>query len=276
MDLTRNSALDPVADGLLVDLEDLRDLCDCEELIVGGEHETVVRLVGTGAAVGARERAALGLAAVHEVVVAGQVAAVLDERPEEVDQLLENLCASGWLVRDRSASERADFFRVTSAGLDAVGSRLPSPRFGSRQREAIAAAWIWLGARRGAAFGPVDRVLSAREMLAEDQEDGPDSPFFVEPGEFGGRLGVRYPDLVAFSGPHRLAVEVLLALPPRRQLEAVLRAYAADVRIAMVRFFVVDPRLAQVIESIIASLDLSPMAAVQLIQSWWRSQVTAG
>jgi hypothetical protein len=39
MDLTLNSALDPVADGLLVELEQLGDLGHREELVVEQAHE---------------------------------------------------------------------------------------------------------------------------------------------------------------------------------------------------------------------------------------------
>lgn len=223
--------------------------------------------MGTEVSLGDRERAVLRFAASQRVVLPRQVARMLEEETSAVDELLTDLTGAGVLVRDRVGSERPDRFRITRAGLQAIGSRSAPPRFEATDRRAVGVAWLWL-AGRGGTFGRADRVLSEREMRDEDADGGTGSPFFVEPHEFGGGFERHYPDLVLVRGSDRIAIEVLLAAPPSRQVEAVLRAYAADSRIAWVLFMPVDPRLGHMVQAIAASLELSPFVGVQMLRAW--------
>lgn len=228
--------------------------------------------MGEIARFGDREREVLEFAAVHQLVSGRQVAALLGERAGEADELLAGLTSGGLLVRDRIGRDEASF-RISRAGLRAVGSRRSPPGFEWHNRTAVGAAWLWLHAR-GGTLGAADRVLSELEMRAEDHAGGAGAPCFVEPHEFGGRPGVHYPDLVMMLGSDRRPVELLLALPARRQLEAVLRAYAADVRVRDVICVVVDPWVARAVQAIVSSLELLPMVTIQPVLAWWRSRAT--
>jgi hypothetical protein len=110
-------------------------------------------------------------------------------------------------------------------------------------------------------------------MRTEDLEPSRDAPFAVEPHQFGGSRGVHYPDVMLLVPSGRVAIKLLLSAPPVEQLEAVLRAYAADVRMQAVLYLVVDPRLGGPVESAAAGLELSAMVHVQLARFGWRPAV---
>ncbi len=223
-----------------------------------------MRLVANSAGLGDRERQVVELAAVQPFVLPGHVMGLLEADWREAYDVLAGLTAAGVLVRGRVASETQDCFQITSAGLQALGSRSPLPAFEPAYEHAVCASWVWVKARSGA-FGPLDRVLCEREMRDEDRVDGAGVPYAVEPHEFGGRFEAHYPDLALIHGSHRLPVEVVTALPEVGQLAAVLRAYAADHRVTEVVFFSVDPRLGAVVERVSDSLELSAMVFIRAI-----------
>jgi hypothetical protein len=236
------------------------------------EHGMVVGVAGGEVSLGGRGRAVLEFAVGQRAVLAAQVARLLGLSGGEAEELLAGLTGGGFLAREVFGSGEDGLFRVTAAGVRAVGGSGLPPRLDGFSRHGIGEGWLWVAARSGT-FGPVDRVLSGFEMRSADRAGDAGAPFFVEPHQFGGRSGVHYPDVLAIDGSkRRLAVELLLAFPGRRELEAVLRAYAADVRMDMVLLVVVDPWLGRVAQGVIGSLGLAEMAAVQQVLGWWRSK----
>lgn len=204
----------------------------------------------------------LEFARAHSVVLADQVVGLLEETGPEVEERLGSLSRAGFLVCDRVGPQGPDCFRITGAGLRAIGSRFAPPGFDPRCRHAVGAGWLWLAAH-GGTFGSVEGVVSERQMRVEDREGGADSPFFVQPEQFGGDPERHYADLMLLMRPGRVAVELLMVGPVQRRLEAVLRAYAADARIRAVLYLVVDPRLGRLVQSAAARLELSPLVHVQ-------------
>jgi hypothetical protein len=136
------------------------------------------------------DRRSLEFAAAHRLVEARQVATLLGEKAVDAGERLEGLWRAGLVAGERDGAETPGYFRITGGGLRAIGSRLPVPGFDPRYEHAVGAGWLWLIANAGR-FGAFDRVLSERQMRAEDQEQpAPEAPFDVRPGEFGGRSTV--------------------------------------------------------------------------------------
>jgi hypothetical protein len=214
------------------------------------------------AVVSDRDRGVLEFAAAQRFVTTSQVAALLHGREgggrellAGAGELLAAVVGRGLLKRDRLAA-LSDRFRITAAGLRVLGSAALPPAFDSRHQQPEGAGWLWLSAHAGS-FGPARRFLSERQMRAEDQHHGVDAPFAVEPGKFGGRSGLHYADLmVLLESGGRLPIELMLAVPGVRQLEAVMRAYAADARTDGVLYLVLDPWARRLLETVIASLEL--------------------
>lgn len=154
---------------------------------------------------------------------AGQVASLLGEEPAEAGERLAALETVGLATSDRLGVTSPAVFRITSAGLRAIGSRLSAPGLDPRPERALGVGWLWLVASSGG-LGRVDRVLSKLQMQAEDLDGSPEAPFDVCPGEFGGRGRVHYPDLMLLTGAGRVAVELLFEAPAPDEFAAVLRA----------------------------------------------------
>ena len=215
---------------------------------------------------GNADQQVLEFAAAHRLVVAGQVGSLLGEDPVEAGERLVGLERAGLAASDRVDAAAPAFFRITSAGLRTIGSRLPAPGFDPCYQHALSAGWLWLIASAGR-LGSVEGVLSERQMRAEDREGGPEAPFDVRPGEFGGRGEVHYPDLMLFTGSGRVAVELLLAPAGQRDLGAVLRAYGADARVHAVLVLVGDPRVGRLVQSVAGKLELTSLVRVQMARS---------
>lgn len=110
----------------------------------------------------------------------------------------------------------------------------------------------------------MDRVLSGRQMQAEDRDGSPEAPFDVRPGEFGGQRQVHYADLMLLrEAAGRVAVELVLAAPQPDEFAAVLRGYGADARMAGVLLLVNDPWVGRLVQSLAAGLELTAFARVQ-------------
>lgn len=208
------------------------------------------------------DRRVLEFAGAHGRVGVDHVTGFCGLGAEEAGARLRELAGAGLLARERLGRKDPRSFRVTAAGLAQVERRLPAPGFGPRYGHARGVVWLWLAARDGT-FGPVERVLSEREMRAEDLEGSSDGPFGVElPSSAGGR--VHYPDLLLVLAAGRVPVVLQGRPPPRAQLRMVLRGYAADARVAAVLFLISDLRVGEIVQSVAAGLELSRLVHVQL------------
>jgi hypothetical protein len=208
------------------------------------------------------DRRVLEFASVNRLVSGAQAARLLDLAVEAASERLSRLAGNGSLARGLLGLGEAPWFRITPAGLRAVGSRLAAPGFGPWCRHALGVGWLWLLASEGT-FGPVEQVLTEREMKSVDKHDGVEAPFAARPEEFGGAAAPHYPDLMLLTTQGRIAVELLLDAPARGALEAVLRAYAADVRISTVLYLATGPWVGRLVQSVAAELELSAMVRVQ-------------
>jgi hypothetical protein len=221
-----------------------------------------VRLIGALVDIGDRDRGVLSFVAAHEVALCHQAAVFLNEPLGTAEGRLEELRRAGLLTRERVDNEGHGCVRITRAGLEAIGSRALPPRFDAAYVHSIGAVWLWLIARRGT-FGPLEGVWSAREMRSVDEVDGPGAPFGFPLGEFGHSPKMHYPDLMLGSRSERMPIEFLLTAPMLEQTRAVMRACAADHRIGALFYFAADPRLGRLVQSVAASLELTPMVHVR-------------
>jgi hypothetical protein len=214
-----------------------------------------------------RDRIALEFAAEHRLVLAAQVAVLLQTSVGGARKRLGLLVGSGWLRFERKFTGPGCYL-IERRGLAAVGSRLPRPRDldPAAYDHDVGLGWLWLAARRGW-FGTVDRVVSEREMRSHDgRPEHRREPIGVRLGGVGPRGGERrhYPDLLLECRTgHRVAVELELTTKPRRRLEGILAGYATDPRIDAVLYLVRDPPTGRAIERAAASLGSSPTVIVQ-------------
>lgn len=211
---------------------------------------------------GSEDRRVLEFASSHRLVSVRQVQRLLETTPTESDHHLARLVADGVLARERMGIDESPWFRVTDAGLREVARRLAPPGFDPRVRHSLGVASLSLMATVGV-FGAVDRVITEQEMELLDRSNGLGAPFSALPGEFGGERGPHYPDLMVLIGEHRVAVELLLVASAPQVLDPVLRAYASDARMSAVLYLVTDPWAGRLVQSVAASLELSPMVHVQ-------------
>ena len=212
--------------------------------------------------IGDRERRVLALLTAHDLALPEQVGVFLDEPLRVVDQVLEDLARAGFVTYDRVELAGRGCVRITRAGLQAIGSRAAPPRLDSALLHSLGAVWLWVMAH-GGRFGPVDGVWSAAQMRTEDALGGPGTPFAFPLDEFGGSSEARYPDLILTRGSDRIALELLLAAPRQSQLQAAMRACAADHRFEGIVYFTPDPRLGRLVDAVAASLDLTPIVHVR-------------
>jgi hypothetical protein len=113
------------------------------------------------------DRELLEFAAAQSLVTAEQAAVLRQETVDEAYASLTRLVDRGSLAAVRIHAEDRGCFRVTRAGLEAAGRGLPVPGFVRRVGHAVGVGWVWLAAREES-FGPVERVLSERQMRLED------------------------------------------------------------------------------------------------------------
>jgi hypothetical protein len=78
---------------------------------------------------------------------------------------------------------------------------------------------------------------------------------------------VHYPDLALLTRSGRVVVELVLAAPHTGELEAVLRAYGADARVATVLVLVDSPPVGLLVQAIAVRLELTSFVHVQMTRA---------
>ena len=189
----------------------------------------------------------LSFVAAHELVLFDQARLVAGEEAAAAAARLDRLIGDGLLALAPRLRFQPAAYRITQAGLDRLGSDLPTPTLDARRYwHQLGLAWLWVTAQCGG-FGPVDAVYSRRAMRAADAAASApsrtelvspelraklaDARFAIESGD--GRW--RYPGLVLVVPQGRIALEWLLTEPSGQWVDAVLRGYAAKphVRVAV-------------------------------------------
>ena len=189
--------------------------------------------------------ALLEVAATNAVLVPGHVGSLLKIEAGGGADRLDDLVAVGLLKREWLLADAPACYRITQAGLDAVGSGLPVPVFDvGRLRHEIGVTWLWLAARSGA-LGQAEWVRSRRELTALGEADDADLVLSVTVGW--------------------VAVHLELVLPERAWLERTLRRYGSDPRFAAVLFAVETHEARELVKSVAADLGLSEMTHVQRV-----------
>jgi hypothetical protein len=155
----------------------------------------------------------------------------------------------------------------------------------ARYRHDIGAGWLWLAATKGGNFGPVEQVLSEREMRAHDTgpsaaELEPESPaptprpagptgqcFGVRPRgtELTCSTGPHYPDLLLITPSGRVPIELEPSRPATQRLSGIMTGYAAQPNIRSVLYMTDDQRVAHVIKTVSGRLGISALIHLQRI-----------
>ena len=113
------------------------------------------------------DRGVLAFAAAHHLILAEHVASLLGSNADAARERLARLQLAGLIRRTRMLAIRPGGYQITSAGLAAIASELPPPRLDPGRY------WLWLAATKGGNFGPIDQVLTEREMRARDTQRDP-------------------------------------------------------------------------------------------------------
>ncbi|MBV9919028.1 MAG: hypothetical protein JO153_21190 [Solirubrobacterales bacterium] len=209
-----------------------------------------------------RERALLEFAARHRLVLDEHAQALLGISPRQAASLLRGLADARMLAREPPQLRgRLPCYRATAAGLRAIGSRLPPPRFSlSFYEHDIGLAWLHLAARVGK-FGPARTILSEREMRSYDAaRERVGLPFGVRLGgpSADGWERLHYPDLLLeLQTGHRVALELELTGKGRARRERILGGYAAEPRIDAVVYLAENPSVRRSLRATAASLGIS-------------------
>ena len=229
----------------------------------------------------------LAFAAAHHVVLAEQVGLLLGTDADAAKQRLAELQDAGLIRRTRMLAIDPGCYQITSAGLAVVASELPPPRFDpGRYRNDEGAAWVWLAATKGGNFGPVEQVLSERQMRAHDMRPSAAEPETEPPTRtqdatqptglcFGLRpigteltpfTGLHYPDLLLITSAGRIPIELELSVPAAERLGAIMSAYAAQPNLRGVIYMTDDQRVAGVVKTVSGRLGISALIHLQLIK----------
>lgn len=232
------------------------------------------------------DRGVLAFAAAHHLVLAEQVALLLGIDADAARERLAGLQLAGLMRRTRMLAIDPGCYQITSAGLAAIASELAPPRLDpGRYRHDVGAGWLWLAATKGGNFGPVEEVLSEREMRAHDTrrtaaelaaEPPAPTPGAAEP--IGPCFGVRprgiegplstelhYPDLLLITSAGRVPIELELSRPRAERLGAIMSGYAADPNIRRVLYMTDDQVVARVIDTVSRHLGISALIHIQRI-----------
>lgn len=228
-----------------------------------------------------RDRVLLTFAAEHRVVLAPQLHALVGGA---VRGRVTGLVREG-LLRHRPVHEPPGrCYSILRAGLAAIDSDLPVPRFSPHDyRHDVGLAWLWIAAR-GGGLGPLGDVVSERRMRSVDAAQAHAArlhgaamePFGVRLGGVGpgGRERLHYPDLLLI-GPdgRRIAVELELTPKARTRRERILAGYGADRRLDGVLYLVDRRSVGQAIGRSAARLGLGDRVRVQAVR-WGHAGAT--
>ena len=207
--------------------------------------------------------------------------------PDPAKQRLTGLQAAGLIRRTPMLATAPGGYQITTAGLAAIASDLPPPRLDpDRYQHDIGAAWLWLAATKGGTFGPVEQVLSEREMRAHDNRRNAAEPearpptstpditqptgpcFGVRPGgtEAPPSTRLHYPDLFLITSAGQVPIELELSRPHAERLAANMSGYAAQPNIRGVLYMTHDQPIARLVETTAARLGISKLVHLQRIK----------
>jgi hypothetical protein len=225
-----------------------------------------------------RDRRLLEFASRHRIVLPDQARVLLETSANAAATRLRTLARARLFDQQTFFDRQPRCYWITRRGLAAIGASLPAPRPDLRAyRHDVGLAWLWLAAR-GGAFGPLEQLVSEREMRSWDAAQahtasmagGPLEPFAVRLGGVGagGRERLHYPDLLLIGGGgRRVAVELELSSKTRTRRERILAGYGADRRFDAVLYVVDSRSVARAIRSAAMRLGVSERVHVQGV-SW--------
>ncbi|MBV9606380.1 MAG: hypothetical protein JO027_14785 [Solirubrobacterales bacterium] len=207
----------------------------------------------------------------HRMVLSEHVAALLGVTVGTADERLRKLAEAGYVRTEDLFRKWPAMQLITRAGLNAIGSALPTPRRDVRTYEHDAGvAWLWIAARRGT-FGPLTEVVGERRMRSHDRSRDPGTePLAVKLGGVGprGSESLHYPDLLLrTTDGRRVALELELSSKGRRRLEGILVGYAADPRFDGVVYLVQSAALARSVGAAARRLGISDLVHIQRVRS---------
>jgi hypothetical protein len=205
----------------------------------------------------------------HRCAIAPQVQTLLRCSPALAARRLRELNALGYARSQRIFAGRPATWRITAAGLGAIGSPLGPPRLHlSQYAHDLGLGWLWLAARAGG-FGKPVAIDSERSMRSHDARRRPaQEPIGVGLGPMGPRGGEQrhYPDLLLTTpAGRRIAFELELSGKGTQRLAGIMLSYAADRRIDAVLYLVTDRRLAGGIERTAREAGIGELVHVQLV-----------
>jgi hypothetical protein len=215
------------------------------------------------------DRRVLAFAAEHRLVLAAHVRALLGVSDRAASSRLRALRRAGHLRYHRKLVGPG-CYQIERSGLAVLASTLPRPRDIdlAGYRHDVGLAWLWLAAQWGT-FGPLDRVVSEREMRSHDgRRDGRAEPLGVRLPGVGPRGGDRrhYPDLVLETATgHRVAIELELTTKTPRRRNEILGGYTIDSRIDAVLYLAETAPAMQAIGRSAAELGISSLIHVQRV-----------
>jgi hypothetical protein len=179
------------------------------------------------------------------------------------------------------------YYQITNAGLAVIGSDLPPPHLHpDGWRHDLSAAWVWVAGARGT-FGPVDRVLSQREMRAHGaapttatrDDERIEHPFGVRVASTvtGKPTALHYPDVLLITPQHeRVAIELVLSSNGQQRLETTLAGYGADPTIEAVLYLAENPAIRHNIKRTAERLGISDRIRVQELATRRGTPATRG
>jgi hypothetical protein len=216
------------------------------------------------------DRRLLAFAAEHRFVLGVHTAALLETSSGAAASRLGRLVTAGCLSHDRRLTGPGAY-QITRRGLGVIGSTVGRPReidLGTYDHE-VGLAWLHLAAQRGR-FGPVQRIVSEREMRSHDRRvyESVDRLGIRLPGA-GPHGGERrhYPDLLLMNASgRRVAIELELTPKGATRRREILGGYGIDARVGAVLYLVETAGMRRAIEGSAAAAGLSALIHVQPVR----------
>ena len=224
----------------------------------------------------------LAFVASSPVVLGEQVASLVRIRGDALPGLVEELVADGLVERAPRLRSQGEAYRITAAGLRAIGSELPSPAIDLRRYwQDVGAGWLSVGARRGRFGDEIERIYLQREMRAADHRSpaggalvdsawsatvrakAADAAFAVWPVDGAGPAVAHYPDVTFVLPQGRVAMQLIFEVPSPGWMTAVVEAYARKQSLATTVLIVPGPALRASLIGVIERRRLGDRVMVQ-------------
>jgi hypothetical protein len=220
------------------------------------------------------------------LVLAAQVAELVAIRDDASPDLIGELVRDGVVQAAPQLSRGREAYRVTVDGLRALGSDLPVPVVELRRYwRDVGVAWLSVGVRRGILGHEVERLFTEREMRAADRRlaqtgvrVGPgwseavrakaaDASFAVavDRGDGLSAEPAHYPEMCLVIAQGRVAMQLVLEVPSRAWLSALVQAYARRVNLAST-LLLVPPGMQEPVAAVIDRAGCSGRVFVQPVQ----------